>query len=151
MYDWFLYIPIQKESSYNLQDSAKESKQARSEISAQKTDKSFDASGAVFNEVKAVSISAVGNYPPVSESTKHKLTRKETKSMTGNSEKGTLKTSQKKFKGLSRSASNIRDTKEAVEMNKYFLDLISKWFPTLNTALVQLRMNYIHIFIPKRR
>ena len=151
LYDWFLYSPDIKEHSYKVHDSAKEPKQEQSEISVSKTDTSFDASGAVHHEFKAASTSAVGNYTPVIESIQQKANRKETKSMTGNSEKGTLKTSQKKCKGLNRSGSNIRDYKEGVEMNKYFLDLISKWFPTLNTALVQLRMNYIHIFIPKRR
>jgi hypothetical protein len=151
LYDWFLYSPAMKERLHNVHDSAPESKQEHSEMSVTKTDNSFDASGAVHHEVKAVSTSAVGNNKPEIESKEQKVNRKETKSMTGNSEKETLKTSQKKSKGLNRSVSNIRDYKEGVEMNKYFLDLISKWFPTLNTALVQLRMNYIHIFIPKRR
>ena len=151
LYDWFLYYPTIKECSYRVHDSGQDIKQEHNEMSVTKTDNSLDASGGGHHAViKAVSTSAVGNYTPVIEANQQKVNRKESKSMTGNSEKGTLKTSQKKSKGLNRSISNGRDYK-GVEMNKYFLDIISKWFPTLNTALVQLRMNNIHIFIPKRR
>ena len=144
LYEWFLYFPVLKEQAFDPQEAIGNQERGQS---VPRTDISNETVSALYQEIKPSSKKGGESEPPKVE-TKQKVLKKETRSHTANSDKGTLKMSHQRSKYLNRSGSNIRESKE---INKYFLDLISKWFPTLNTALIQVRMDMIHIFIPKRR
>ena len=150
LYDWFLYFPVRKDQPFDPQETIKNPNSERGQ-SVPRTDISNETVSALYKEIKPSSKKGGESEPPKIE-TKQKVLKKETQSHTANSDKGTLKMSHQKSKYLNRSGSNIRESKDPNrELNKYFLDLISRWFPTLNTALIQVRMDMIHLFVPKRR
>ena len=147
LYDWFLYFPIHKLQPLEPQELTKNQNLERGQ-SVPKTEVSNETQSGLYQEI-VPSVKKGGESEPPKTEMKQKVLKKETRSHTANSDKGTFKMSHQKGKYLNRSGSNIRESKD--DVNKYFLDLISKWFPTLNTALIQVRMDLIHIFVPKRR
>ena len=150
LYDWFLYFPVKNKASLDPPTTANTSIPDQGK-SVPKTNVSNETVSGLYQEIVPSVKKGGDSEPPIME-TKPKAVKKETRSHTANSDKGTLKMSHQRGKYLTRSGSNVREFKDVdYDINKYFLDLISKWFPTLNATLIQVRMDLIHIFIPKKR
>ena len=150
MYDWFLYFPVKRKTSLDAPEATNNQNPDKGKL-APKTEVSNETVSGLYQEI-VPSVKKGGDSEPPKTEAKQKVLKKETRSHTANSDKGTLKMSHQKGKYLNRSGSNVRESKEGeYDANKYFLDLISKWFPTLNATLIQVRMDLVHVFIPKRR